>query len=386
MNLRKKVLRIAVVGPVYPYKGGIAHYTSLLAKELAKTHQVKVFSFSLQYPRLIYPGEQQKDYENDSFKVEGTEYTINSINPLTWATTAWSISRFAPDLIIFPWWNPFFGPAFYTIALISKLLHKTKVLFLIHNFFPHERLPLDRVITVKTLSRGDYHIVQSGENEAKLQRFLSHPVYRKTFHPTYGHFNQEEITSKEARERLSLPPEAKILLFFGFVREYKGLTYLIKALRLIHEHVAEIKLLIVGDFYDDKQKYVRQIEEAKVSDIIEIHDGYIPDQRVGLYFGASDLVVLPYVSATQSGIVQIAYGFKKPVVATSVGGLPEVVDNGRTGFVVPPQDVEALAEAVVQFFVLNKSAEFTAAIEQEQEKYSWGRMTEAIESLLREAE
>ena len=140
--------RIAVVGPVFPYKGGIAHYTGLLAKELAKTHEVKVFSFSLQYPRFLYPGEQQKDYENDSFKIEGTRYLINTVNPFTWLRTGLAISRFAPELVIFPWWNPFFGPAFSTIALLVKLFSRARVLFIIHNVLPHERLPFDRLITV----------------------------------------------------------------------------------------------------------------------------------------------------------------------------------------------------------------------------------------------
>ena len=376
--------RVAVVGPVFPYKGGIAHYTGLLAKELAKTHDVAVFSFSLQYPRFLYPGEKQKDYENDFFKIEKTRYLINTINPFTWLRAGLAISRFSPDVVILPWWNPFFGPAFSAIAFLVRLFSRSRVLFLIHNVLPHERLPCDRLITSFTLKRGDFYIVQSREDEAKLLDILQTPVYRKTFHPTYNAFKHEELSQEEARRRLSLSPGAKVLLFFGFVREYKGLMYLIEALPAIRERLPDTKLLVVGDFYDGKQKYLRRIEELGAASMVVIYDGYLPDKEVGLYFSASDLVVLPYSSATQSGIVQIAYGFGKPVVVTSVGGLPEVVEDGRTGFVVPPKNAGALAEAVVRFFELNKAGDFSAAIEGEQERFSWRKMVETIEELMRE--
>ena len=177
-----------------------------------------------------------------------------------------------------------------------------------------------------------------------------------------------------------------MLLFFGFVREYKGLMYLIEALPAIRKRLPDAKLLVVGDFFDDKQKYLRRIEELGVASMVVIYDGYIPDREVGTYFSAADLVVLPYESATQSGIVQIAYAFGKPVVVTSVGGLPEVVEDGRTGFVVPPKNAGALAEAVVRYFEQDKEREFSAAIKKEQDRFSWKRMVDAIEDLMRERE
>lgn len=377
-------LRVAVVGPVYPYKGGIAHHTGLLAKELAKTHEVKVFSFSLQYPGFLYPGEQQKDYKNDSFKVDGTRYLINTLNPFSWLRTAWVISRFNPDLVILSWWNPFFGPAFSTLALLIKLFSKAKVMFLIHNVLPHEPLPFDRQLTAFTLKRGDFHIVQSSDDEAKLLGILQDPIYRKTFHPTYNVFNHEDVSRETARRYLSLPPGAQVMLFFGFVREYKGLICLIDALPEIHRRLPDSKLLIVGDFYDDKKKYISRMEELGIASMVAVYDEYVPDREVGIYFGAADLVVLPYESATQSGIVQIAYAFGKPVVVTSVGGLPEVVDDGRTGYVVPPKNARALAESVVRFFEQNKGREFSAAIHAEKDRFSWRRMVETIEGLLQE--
>lgn len=376
--------RVAVVGPVFPYKGGIAHYTGLLAKELARTHEVKVFSFSLQYPRFLYPGKIQKDYENDFFRIEGTRYLINTINPFSWLMTGSAIVRFAPQLVIIPWWNPFFGPAFSVIARLVKLFSRAKVLFIIHNVLPHERLPCDRLITSCTLKKGDFHIVQSSETEEQLLHVLRQPLFRKISHPTYNAFKQEEISREDARNRLSLPAQAKVLLFFGFVREYKGLMYLIEALPAIRKRLPDAKLLVVGDFFDDKQKYLRRIEELGVAPMVVIYDGYLPDREVGAYFSAADLVVLPYESASQSGIVQIAFGFGRPVVVTSVGGLPEVVGDNRTGFVVPPKDPAALAEAVVRYFEQDKEREFSAAINNEQERFSWKRMTEAIEDLMQE--
>lgn len=379
-----KAFRVAVVGPVFPYKGGIAHYTGLLAKELAKTHEVMVFSFSLQYPRFLYPGKTQKDYENDFFRIEGTRYLINTINPLSWLRTGLAILRFAPKLVILPWWNPFFGPAFYVIVFLVKLFSRARVLFVIHNVLPHERLPFDRLLTSCTLKKGDFHIVQSTENEDKLLHILKKPLFRKVPHPNYNAFKQEEISRADARDRLSLPTRAKVLLFFGFVREYKGLMYLIEALPAIIEKLPEAKLLIVGDFFDDKQKYLCRIEELGVASAVAVYDGYIPDREVGTYFSAANLVVLPYESATQSGIVPIAYAFGKPVIVTSVGGLPEVVKDGKTGYVVPPENPGALAESVVRYFEQDKEREFSAEIEIEQDRFSWKRMVGAIEELMQE--
>jgi glycosyltransferase involved in cell wall biosynthesis len=308
---------------------------------------------------------------------------LNTVNPFTWLRTGLAISRFAPDLVILPWWNPFFGPAFSSIALLVKLFSRTRLLFLIHNVFPHERFPFDRLITSFTLKKGDFHIVLSTENEGDLLKLLQNPVYRKVLLPTNKAFNNKEMNLEEARKRLALPTNSKVILFFGFVREYKGLIYLIEALPAIRERLPEVKLLIVGDFFGARQKYQHRIEELGVASMVVVYDRYIPDKEVGIYFNAANLVVLPYASATQSGIVQIAYGFGKPVVVTSVGGLPEVVEDGRTGFVVPPKNSGALAESVVRFFAEDKGGEFSAAIERKQDRFSWERMVEEIEGFIR---
>ncbi len=378
----EKSLAIAVVGPVFPYKGGISYYTGMLAKELAKRHNVSVFSFSLQYPRFLYPGEKQTNHEDISQRINGTNYCLNSINPWSWVKTGLALAKKKPDLVIIPWWNPFFSPAFSVISLLVKRLSRARVMFIIHNVLPHERMPCERLITAFTLKRGDFHLIQSAQSEAPLLELLPHPVYRKALLPAHHVATDNVISREEARHRISVPSAAKVLLFFGFVRDYKGLLYLLEALPAIRAALPEARLLIAGEFHDDKAAYVQKIKESGVADMVDLHDGYIPGSKMYQYFRAADLAVLPYASATQSGIVQIAFGFGTPVVVTSVGGLPEVVADGRTGFVVPPKDAKALADAVIRFFKEDKRDQFSKAIETDRERFSWQRMVETIEEMV----
>lgn len=281
-------------------------------------------------------------------------------------------------MVIFQWWHPYFAPCY---CILSGLIRKsTKILFMCHNVFPHERFPMDRFLTKTVLKRGDHFIVHSSLDEEDLKSIKPSADVRRTVLPTFNTFKQQDMTREQAREILDIPEDRKILLFFGFVREYKGLKYLIDAMPEIKEKVSNVRLFVVGDFAGDKDEYIKLIEDKGVSDDISIFDGYIPDKEVEKFFAASDLVVLPYVSATQSGIVQIAYNFEKPVVATNVGGLPEVVRDGKTGFVVEPCDPHALAVKVGEFFELDKAEEFREGIISESEKYSWDRMVEIVDS------
>lgn len=375
--MKKELKHIILIGPVYPYKGGIAHYTGLMCLALRKKYCVDMSSFKLQYPKVLFKKEQ-KDYSNDAFKIEGTEYIINTVNPFNWVKIAWEIKKKKPDLVIFQWWHPYFVPCYWTLC---KLLGKSKVLFLCHNVFPHERFPLDRMLTKLVLRQGDCFITQSGTDTKDLLSIKKDAHYIQAVHPTYNAFKFTNMGKEEARNILGLQHNEKVLLFFGFVREYKGLKYLIKALTFLKASVPGTKLLIVGDFGDDKEEYLSMIRQLDVNNMLEIYDGYIPDREVEKYFVACDLVVLPYESATQSGIVQIAYGFEKPVVVTEVGGLPDVVVNGKTGYVVKPRDPEALAEAIKRYFQEKKEYEFQKHIEEEAYKYSWDRMVEHIERL-----
>lgn len=372
-----KKLKIALIGPVYPYKGGIAHYTSLMYRTLAKKYETKMLSYKMQYPKLLFKKEQ-RDYSNDMFKVEDTEFLIHTANPFNIINVGKYIRKWKPDLVVIQWWHPYFAPCYY---ILSKCLKSIKILFICHNVFPHERFPLDRNLTKLALKQGNRYIVQSRQDEEDLKTILKNPIYERTVHPTYNIFKYEGMTKEKARELLKIKREEKVLLFFGFVREYKGLKYLIKAMPSIKEKLTNVKLLIVGDFGEDKQSYLDLIGENRVENVIDIYDGYIPDKEVEKYFVASDLVVLPYESATQSGIVQIAYGFEKPVIVTDVGGLPDVVTDGKTGYVVEAQNPNKLAEAVVKYYENDMESEFIEGVKDEAYRFSWDRMVEVIEKI-----
>lgn len=375
--------KIVLIGPVYPYRGGISHYTGLMYRELSKHYEVEMISYKMQYPKLLFKKEQ-RDYKNDSFKIDETNFMIHTANPLNIIRTANYIKRKKPDMVIIQWWHPYFAPCY---ILLAKFMGKQNLTFVCHNVFPHERFPLDKKLTKLTLRNGKHFIVHAKEEEAELKQIMPSPDCRVTPHPSYNAFCFEHMTKAQARERLGLASDEKVLLFFGFVRPYKGLKHLIHAMPEVKEGLGDVRLLIVGEFggAEDKEDYVRQIKDLAESDpelesAIVIKDGYTPDREVEKYFAACDMVVLPYESATQSGIVQIAYGFGKPVTVTNVGGLPDVVDNGRTGYVIAPQDEKALAEAVVRYFVEDKEKEFAQNIAAEAYRFSWERMGEVVES------
>lgn len=376
--------KIILIGPVYPYRGGISHYTGLMYRELSKHYDVEMLSYKMQYPKILFKKEQ-RDYKNDSFKIDETNFMINTANPFNIIRTANYIKKKKPDMVIIQWWHPYFAPCYF---LLAKFMGKQNLTFVCHNVFPHERFPLDKKLTRLTLKNGKHFIVHAKEEEAELRQIMPSPDCRVTPHPSYNAFCFEHMTKAQAREKLGLSMDEKVLLFFGFVRPYKGLKYLIAAMPKIKEQLGNVKLLIVGEFgnAEYKEGYVSQIKHLALSspgleaDMI-INDGYMPDREVEKYFAACDMVVLPYESATQSGIVQIAYGFGKPVTVTNVGGLPDVVSDGRTGYVVPPQDEKALAEAVARYFVEDKEAEFAGNIAAEAYRFSWERMGEVVGEL-----
>lgn len=371
-------MRIVVVGPSYPFRGGIAHYTTLLCASLRSAHETWLVSLSRQYPSFLFPGRTQKDESDAKLIVQGAEPLIDSMGPITWFRTARRIRNYAPDVVIIQWWHPFFAPAFGTLAGLCRKF--SKVLFLCHNVLPHERGGPVKLLTRFALSKGDMFIVHSEEDKANLEALVPNARVRKARHPTYEIFSRQTVARDAARAELGLRPDEKVILFFGLVREYKGLKYLIEAMPSVLPSM-DATLLIAGEFYDDREKYVRLIKDLKIDERVRLRDGYIPNEKVATYFSASDLVVLPYVSATQSGIAQIAYGFERAVVTTNVGGLPETVKDGKTGYVVPPKDPEALALAIVRFFKEEKGEEFALNIEAFREEFSWDRMVEAVEEL-----
>lgn len=371
-------MNIVLIGTAYPLRGGIAHYFALLYKHLSQRHNVEIVTFSRQYPDFLFPGKSQQE-KGDAGIAVPSELLIDSINPLTWITTARAVARKKPDLLIFKYWLPFFGPCFGTIAFFVRRWTGAKVLFICDNVIPHERRIGDRVFTRFAFRFVDYFIVQSKAVGRDLLAF--HPPARYSFvpHPIYEIFG-ESIAKDVARKNLGLTAE-NVILFFGYIRAYKGLDLLLDALPVVLKHV-KLHCLVVGEFYGEEEKYRRQISSNGLQNDVVVVSDYVPNDKVGVYFSACDLVVLPYKSATQSGIVQIAYQFNRPVIATDVGGLSEVVKDGVTGYIVPPNQPAAIAEAIVRFYRENREPEFVANVKQEKKKYTWEAMVEAIEGLM----
>lgn len=375
---KNKKKRIVMIGPVYPYKGGIAHYTGAMVKSLGKEMKVCTVSYKLQYPKFLFK-EEQKDFGNDMFKLSKTKYLINTMNPFNWIISARRIKKLRPDIVIMQWWHPYFAPCYRALA---SMLGKIPIIFVCHNVFPHERFPMDRFLTKMTLKKGSAFITHSRMDADELKTIVKDPIFETNVLPVQNSFRMRGITKSEARSEAGISEDKKVLLFFGFIREYKGLRHILKAMPEILRYDKNTELMVVGEFRTEKQEYLDLIDELGIGDSVKLIDGYIPDSGIEKYFMASDLVVLPYESATQSGIVQIAYGFEKPVVATDVGGLPEAVLDGKTGYIVPPQDPEALAEAVIRFFREHKEEEFTENVRGEAYRYSWDRMNEAVIRLI----
>ncbi len=360
--------KIVMIGPVYPFKGGISHYTGLLCRAMRERYDVTMISFSMQYPKILFRKEQ-RDYSNDSFKIEDTQFILNTASIKNIKKTAETINSIGPELTILQWWHPYFSPCYQ--ILVKRL--NSKVLFICHNVFPHERFPLDRLLTRNILKRGDYFILHSEKEAGELKRIISDAKYRVNMHPTYSEFRRVEHKSD------AIPvDQASVILFFGFVRPYKGLKILIKAMSLIPEIV---HLNVVGDFGGAKGEYERMISELHLTERISLRDGYVPDKEVGEYFERCDAVVLPYLDATQSGIAQIAFGFEKPVIATEVGGLPEVVRDGETGVLCKAGSAEALKDAIQRFYELKKTVDFEDNIRRDAPRFTWEHMVDTISEL-----
>ncbi len=375
-------MNIVIVGPAYPLRGGIAHYNTLLASHLRKRHDVHVVTFKRQYPSILFPGTSQEEPGGKQMSPPA-EVMIDSINPFNWLRVAAHLRKQNPHLIIFTYWMPFFGPCLGTIARFAKRGTNVKIMYLCHNIVPHERRPGDLGFTKFAFRPADYYIVQSDAVEKDLLKLNPHAVFRKTAHPVYGIFG-EPVAKETARQELGISAK-KVMLYFGYVRAYKGLMVLIEAMKKLVEHgwrAHDFQLLVVGEFYDNEQKYRLRVSELGLDSIVQFHSGYVPNDRVRIYFSAVDVVVLPYRSATQSGIIQIAYNFDKPVITTNVGGLAEVVPDGKTGFVVPPDDPESLASAIRRFYEENREPEFAMNVHREKEKYSWEKVVAAIEELM----
>jgi len=381
-------VRICVVGPTYPYRGGIAHYTTLLVRHLRLAgHQAPLYSFTRQYPRWLFPGKTDRDPSATPLRVD-CEYILDPINPLTWLRLFRRVRADNPDLLILQWWVPYWTPCLTTIGGLIKRNTKIKIAIVCHNVMPHGGGGiLDRRLALTALRRADALIVHNEQDRYKLLALLPKARVVKATIPTYKPVSVQPapLAVRNLRRELGVPEGVPVLLFFGFVRPYKGLEYLIQALPRIRERLP-VHLIVAGEFWSSREFYERFAQEFGVQQQISFVDRYLPDEQLPAYFQLADVVVLPYISATQSAVVPLAFGFNKPVITTRVGGLAEVVRDGVNGLIVPPQDEVALADAVIRFFttevgerIRDQMATGGASV-----GYSWEELVGTIEALARE--
>lgn len=373
--------RIAIVGPTHPFRGGIAHHTTLLYRHLRSRHDTRLFAFRRQYPLWIYPAASDRDPSAKPLVEPEVEHTLDSMNPWTWVRTASSIRTFAPAAVIIPWWVAFWAPQMWTIARIARRSGRTRIVFLCHNVVEHEPSAVRRLATRLALRSGDRFIVHSDEDRRNLEQLVpGRPILRAEL-PSFGALAGERPSREEARRELALEDDIPILLFFGFVRPYKGLRHVLDAMPAILAR-RRARLVVAGEFWRDRHEYIDRIDRLGIRDAVTLIDRYVANEEIGRLFAAADLVVQPYESATQSAVTQIAFDAGRPVVVTNVGGLPETVRNGETGYVVPPFDPSAIADAVDDFFEHARAASMGAAIEADSDRFSWPRYVDRIEEAI----
>ncbi|MDR3218410.1 MAG: glycosyltransferase [Dysgonamonadaceae bacterium] len=356
-------MRIAILSPFYPYRGGIAQFSAMLYKELEKEHEVKAFSFSRLYPGFLFPGKTQLVEEGDDAIQIPSMRKLDSIGPFSYFQTAGEIKKFQPDVLVIAYWMSFFSPAYTFIA--KQLKRKTRIIALLHNAFPHEPHFFDKPLAKRFFKQCSGFMLMSEKVETDLLSLRPDAQYCLNQHPIFDHFG-ERIEQEKAREQLDIDTNKTTLLFFGLIRDYKGLDLLIDAMSLLDD---SYQLIIAGECYGDFKKYQQQIDASPAGTRIKTMNRYIDDNEVPILFSASDLLVTPYRSATQSGVIPIAYHFEVPVLATDVGGLKETIEKAGTGLVCLPQ-TESIAQGVQSLFQLGKER-FIANIRNEKQLLSW---------------
>ena len=340
--------KIALVGPARPFRGGISHFTGELGGALRRRgHAVTVETFSRQYPSLLFPGKTQLETDDAGLPPD-TIARLDSINPLTWFSTGNRLGRGGYDLVVFSYWLSFFAPAYASVARRARR-GGSRIVSLVHNAVPHRPRPGDRLLSRHWLSRCDSLVTLSSAVRDDIRGLGVEVPILEAGHPVYTHFG-EGVEKSEARRVLGLPADAPVLLFFGFIRNYKGLDVLIDAMPRVLRDLPNTQLMVAGEFYEDETSIRRRTAQAGIGSHVRFDTRYIPDDRVRLYFSAADLVVQPYRSATQSGVAHVAFHFSRPVIVTDVGGLAETVPHGEAGFVVPPENPDALARSITNYF------------------------------------
>ena len=375
--------KIVIIGPAYPLRGGLATFNQRLAKQfIDEGHDCTIYSFSLQYPSFLFPGTTQ--YSSDSAP-ENLKFVtaINSINPFNWLKVGNELNKQRPDIVVVRYWLPFMGPALGTILRRIKKNRHTKVIAITDNILPHEKRFGDNSFTKYFLKSCDAFITMSEKVMFDLRTFENNKPAKQVLHPLYDNFGSP-VQKKDARDYLKIPQNAFIILFFGFIRKYKGLDILLDAVAILKSKAPTLQtqdsrlptFLIAGEFYEDDKPYMEQIEKLGISGELILRTNFIADNEVKYYFSAADLVIQPYRNATQSGVTPLAYHFEKPMVVTNVGGLPDLVPHGKVGLVSQP-DAVALADAIERYIELGENY-FLPHLRSEKQKYSWTALTKTV--------
>ncbi|WP_029906372.1 glycosyltransferase [Prevotella sp. 10(H)] len=367
-------MKIAILSPFYPYRGGLAQLNARLYTELSKRNEVKAFTFTTLYPDFLFPGKTQYVMEGDPVTVIESERVLSSINPFSYIRTAKHINKYAPDLLIIPYWMSFLAPAYGSVCrLLNK---KTKVVALVHNAIPHERRIIDKPLTKFFFNRCDAFIVMSEPVKKDLLSLKKDARVLLQPHPIYDHY-AERYDKTAACEKLGIKAGKKNLLFFGLIRDYKGLDILIEAMGMLDN---SYQLIIAGESYGSFDKYTELINQSPLKDNIIVFEQYIPDDMVTTLFSAADALVLPYKSATQSGVVALAYQLETPMIATNVGALGTTVKDSETGLVVESATPENVSEGIRKFFGSDYSKLYQENLKKEKKLLSWDNFTHSIEA------
>ncbi len=366
-------MKITILGPAHPYRGGLASIMETMAREYqSRGHEVRIYTFTVQYPSLLFPGKTQyvdTPAPNDLH----IERVMNTVNPLNWISLGLRLKREAPDIILMKYWTPFMAPCFGTVARIARQNGKTKVLCQIDNVEPHEHHIIDRPCNKFYLGGVDGFVYMSEQVHSELKAYTTAPAIFSP-HPMFENFGMA-TGREEACQKIGLDPTEQYTLFFGLIRDYKGLDMLLEAWKRWNPE--NRKLLIAGEFYTSREKYISLIEQLDLKDRVVLHDHFIADEDVRYYFSASDCLVLPYRSATQSGVTQIAYNFSLPMLVTNVGGLPEIVPDGRVGLVCEPT-VEGIIEGLKRVYSENVLPGLIANFPEERKRFSWAAMCDKL--------
>ncbi|WP_207513638.1 glycosyltransferase [Longitalea luteola] len=371
------VKKIVIIGPGHPLRGGLATFNQRLCKQfIDEGHTCSIYSFSLQYPSFLFPGTTQ--YSTEPAPADLEIYSvINSVHPINWLQVGNELKRIKPDIIVVRYWLPFMGPALGTILRRARKNRHTRIIAITDNIIPHEKRPGDVAFTRYFLNSCDAFITMSEKVMTDLRQFEKNKPAQQVLHPLYDNFG-EPVTKEEARKKLGLPAGEKIILFFGFIRKYKGLDILYEAMALLKQpaQTSTPKLLVAGEFYEDEKPFQDQIKRLGIGDSLILRTDFIPDSEVKYYLCAADMVIQPYRSATQSGVTPLAYHFEKPMVVTNVGSLPTLVPHEKVGLVCEPEPA-SLAAAINRYFELGEQ-HFIPHLRVEKEKYSWHNLVNTI--------